>query len=139
MFELAAKATLIETALQAITGLQSVGFVDKDDESMRRPVELPAAFVALDKIDAPTGKVARITTPITWVVLVRSKELGGASGCLALVDQVIDALQGLALGDAAKPLDLAGVVFFDKRDGTVAYAVRFTGSAVGTSSTTPCG
>lgn len=139
MLDLSTQVLAITDAIDEIASFLTVGFVDQDDESMRRPAELPAAFVALDKVGTPDGKTRIVSAPITWVVIIRSKEIGGPSGCLSLVDSTIDKLHGLRVGSSIKTLSLDSVVFFDKREGSVSYAVRFKTAVTGSMSTSPCG
>jgi hypothetical protein len=141
MFDLENRAATIVAILGADPDLETVAYIDQDDQSMRYPVTFPAAFVALEKLVVGAGKSGRVSvvSDITWTVVVRSKQLDGPGGCLPVVDKVIDILEGFKPGDDSKKLSLLEVAYFDKHAESVAYAVRFGTMTAGVSRNTPCG
>ncbi len=125
--------------LDAQTSIGTVAFIEDDDESMRHPVTMPAAFVVLDKGTSGKGKAkGTVLSPLTWAIVVRSQKLLGPSGCLPVVDLVLDELTGFNPGSDVKPLSYGGIDLYDKKYESVAYIVRFTTEAVGKSKYSPC-
>ena len=139
MFDLATTAQDLVDRLVLNAVFGTVAFIEDDDESMRYPVELPAAFVVLDKLDAGGKAPGTVTCGQVWAVILRSQKLLGSSGCLPLVDQVIDELTGYKPSGSVKPLQFAGVQLYDKKYASVAYLVRFSTDAVGQTAIKPCG
>lgn len=140
MFNLAAQAAAIVSRLDGEASFGTVAYIDQDDQAMRYPVKLPAAFVLLEEIDGGSGKAqGTIMAPLTWSVIVRAKQLDGPSGCLELIDTVMDLLTGFRPAEGVKPLQVGKTEYFDKQGETVAYVVRFSGQAAGKSQTMPCG
>lgn len=138
MFDLESQASAIVEALKTVPAIETATYIDRDDEAMRQPVEMPAAMVALEKLNGLTGQKT-ITGPIVWTVIVRSKRMEGAGGCLPVLDAVIDKLHAYNLPGVTKQLRLNDVEFFNQRAGSVAYAVRFTTIVTGTGRSSPCG
>lgn len=132
MFDLAAQAQAIVDRLAAEESLGTVAYIEDDRDSDRYPVTMPAAFLVLDEIQPGSGKPTSTLTPsIVWAVVIRSKSLAGTTGCLPLIDLVVDALVGFKPPGAVKPLGLGKVEFYDKQHESVAYIVRLASVAAG--------
>lgn len=139
MFNLATQAQAIVTRLEDSGVFGTVGYIDQDDQALRQPVTLPGAFVLLEKIEPAGGRsVGTSLAPLGWSVVIRAKKLGGADGCLVLIDAVLDLLTGFRAAAGVKPLEVGKAEYFGAKGETVAYVVRFSASAAGESNTRPC-
>ena len=139
MFDLETQALSIVAQLGAVSTLETVAYIDKDNQALRQPATLPAAFLALDSIKTTATKGAGLMPDIAWTVVVRSKGLDGEDGCLPIIDAVIDSLAGFKAGDSSRALALQEVQYFDQRLESVAYTVRFIAKAMGSNQNSMCG
>lgn len=138
MFNFSAQAAAIVAKLETIANFGTVAYIDKDDQSMRFPATLPAAFLALDEMNPGVGGSSTTLPMITWAVVIRSKSMEGPTGCLSLIDEVISALVGFRVGTGVKPLHLGKIEYFNKQAESVAYVVRFDTQAAAANVNTPC-
>lgn len=138
MFNLSETALNIKAVLEGLPKIETATFIDRDDETFKHPVTMPAAFVAMEKLTTP-GLNRKTTIPqISWVVIVRSKRLQGPDGCLHLADLIQEKLNGLSVAQDTEPLRLTEISFYDKRGGSIAYAVRFTANMISENKNMSC-
>lgn len=125
MLMLREQAEAILARLREIPGLNFVDLTEEVDSDARRPVVYPAAQLVLS-VD-PTGFDPRSISAMTsWAVLVLAKNISGEHGLMAMVDAVLDALNGFQPVVGVSPLVPKKVEFIDKSSGIAAYSVTMT-------------
>lgn len=132
---MAEAAESLVTRIATIDGIGTVVCIEDDDESMRHPVVMPAAFVCLEKAvpgKKGTSPASIVNCDQVWAVVVRSRKLMGAEGCLPVIENVIDVITGFDPGAGIKPLKFQSVELYDKKYQSVAYIVRFSTVATAT-------
>lgn len=128
-FGLSTQARAIVTALGEIPALAAVGYLDDERQMEAAPAKMPAAWVALDKIER--GERDDAMSVATWAVVLRLKRLAGLvrppdeTPALDLVEAVMDRLGGLRVATGATPLAFVRAEYMEPLVESATYLIRF--------------
>lgn len=139
MFNLSGVAQEIVEQLEAVAAIATVGWIEDEAQAERYQQTLPAVFVALDNLSPRDTSGKSVSSAVVWVLLIRTKGLEGPSGCLSLIDQLLDAMVGYKPTGMAKSLRMSEVKFYKAQGETVSYTVRLTGDVRGVRKNMPDG
>jgi hypothetical protein len=124
-----AQAQAIVDRLREFSDWNMVTYLEQDDkEASGTPVKMPCLHVILDNESFVIHGNKRITAQPEWLIIVRAKAVPGKTGMLALVDLVLDALDGFRPVEEQKPLEPKNIQYLRQYGEATAYAVTFGAS-----------
>jgi len=123
------QAQAIVDHLKTYSCWSQVTFLERDEkEATITPVKMPCLHVILeDAVFDPQGNRSSNLNK-NWLIIVRAKAQPGRTGLLALVDNVLDALEGFRELDGFKPLEPLKVEYLKQYGEATAYAITFGSS-----------
>lgn len=127
MLNLVTQASSILARMATITGLRQTDLIESLDNIDSQPYVLPMAQLLLGSAvpKIPENKISDVDT--SWVVVITAKSLLGASGHLAIIDALLDALSGFKPTGSIRPLAPVKVEFLDRvSEQASAYTVTFS-------------
>jgi hypothetical protein len=130
MIDWAAHAETLVARLKAeVAELNTVLHI-KDAETDSNPAVLPCAYVIMARTGFADSGAGGTDASCTWQVLVRCKQMAGATGALVVADRVLDVLTGFRLAVGNKPLVPVSAEFFrEEMRPEPAYILTFTTAA----------
>ena len=123
---LSAQARAIVEALGGLPQLAAVGYLDDEGQVPASPSRMPAAWVALDRLEQDEG-MARAT----WAVALRVKRLAGLvrppeeTPALDIVEAIIARLHGRRAAVGATPLAFVQAEYMEPVVESATYLIRF--------------
>lgn len=134
---LSAQARAMVEALSGLPQLAAVGYLDDEGQVPASPSRMPAAWVALDRLEQDEGMAKA-----TWAVALRVKRLAGLvrppdeTPALDIVEAIIDRLHGRRLAPGATPAAFLQAEYMEPLAESATYLIRFnttmrTGRAIG--------
>lgn len=139
---LSTQARAIVAALDEIPALAAVGYLDDENQMNASPAKMPAAWVALDKIERSERNETMAVA--TWAVVLRLKRLAGLvrppdeTPALDLVEAVIDKLHGKRLADHATPPVFVQAEYMEPLVESATYLIRFESTIPTGRALAPC-
>lgn len=126
MFDLEQQASGIVARLEEVEEIATVAYIDQEDQVLRHPATMPAAFVTLARVGVTAKQGNSVMVALSWTIIIKSKQLEGPGGCLPVIDLVLDTLGGFVPAVGVNPLMPEKVEMLERRGEAIEYAVVFT-------------